>query len=69
MTMKEVLDEAMQLKPDERLGLIEILIQSLDEPDPRLNKIWAEEAQRRLAAYREGRLKEMPMEEVFKDGQ
>ena len=69
MTMKELLDEAMQLKPDERLGLIEILIQSLDEPDPRLNKIWVEEAQRRLAAYREGRLKGVPMEEVFKDEQ
>ncbi len=69
MTMKELLDEAMQLKPDERLGLIEILILSLDEPDPRLNKIWAEEAQRRLAAYREGRLRGVPMEEVFKDEQ
>jgi len=43
------------------------LVKSLDEPDKKLDDIWAEEANKRLNAYREGRLKGIPMEEVFKD--
>ncbi len=67
MSTKELLDEAMKLKPEERLGLVEILIQSLDEPDRILDEIWAEEAEKRLAAYREGRLEGIPMEDVFRE--
>ncbi len=67
MSTKELLDEAMKLKPEERLSLVEVLIQSLDEPDKRLDEIWAEEAEKRLAAYREGRLEGVPMEDVFKE--
>lgn len=68
MSTKELLDEAMKLKPDERLTLVEALIKSLDEPDKRLEEIWAEEAEKRLRAYRGGNLEVIPMEEVFKEG-
>ena len=67
MSTKELLDEAMKLKPEERLVLVEGLIKSLDEPDKRLDEIWAEEAEKRLKAYREGTLEGVPMEEVFKE--
>ncbi|MFP7755656.1 addiction module protein [Thermodesulfobacteriota bacterium B35] len=67
MSTKELLDEAMKLKPEERLSLVEVLIQSLDEPDKRLDEIWAEEAEKRLVAYREGRLDGVPLEDVFKE--
>ena len=67
MSTKELLDAAIKLKPEERLGLVEVLIQSLDEPDARLDEIWAEEAEKRLAAYREGRLEGIPMEDVFRE--
>jgi len=66
MSTKDLLDEAMKLKPEERFTLIEGLIKSLDEPDKELDEIWAEEAERRLKAYREGRLEGIPMEEIFK---
>lgn len=65
MSTKALLDAAMKLKPEERLALVEGLIQSLDEPDKRLDEIWAEEAERRLKAYREGKLEGIPMEEIF----
>jgi putative addiction module component (TIGR02574 family) len=52
MSVKELLDEAMKLKPEERFTLIDGLIKSLDEPDKTLDEIWAEEAERRLRAYR-----------------
>jgi putative addiction module component (TIGR02574 family) len=67
MSAKELLDQAMQLKAEDRLSLVEGLIQSLDEPDRKLDAIWAEEAERRLQAYREGRLDAIPAEEIFKE--
>ena len=66
MSTKELLEEAMKLKPAERFVLVEALVRSLDEPNRALDEIWAEEAERRLRAYREGRLEGIPMEEVFK---
>ncbi|MDH4080058.1 MAG: addiction module protein [Nitrospira sp.] len=67
MSMKDLLAEAMKLKPDERFTLVEGLIKSLDEPDKKLDEIWAEEAETRLKAYRDGTLKGIPMEEIFKE--
>lgn len=66
MSAKGLLDEAMKLNPEERFTLVEGLIRSLDEPDKKLDEIWAEEAERRLKAYRQGKLEGIPMEEIFK---
>ncbi|MDP2208101.1 MAG: addiction module protein [Bacteroidota bacterium] len=66
MSTKEILEQALKLKPEERFTLVEGLIRSLDEPDKKLDDIWAEEAEKRLRAYREGRLEGIPMEEIFK---
>ncbi|WP_367026388.1 addiction module protein [Methylococcus sp. ANG] len=67
MGSKEILSEALQLKPEERFAIVEGLLKSLDEPDKKLDDVWAEEAEKRLKAYREGRLEGIPMEEVLKD--
>jgi putative addiction module component (TIGR02574 family) len=67
MSNKDILELAMKLKPEEKFLLIEGLIKSLDEPDKNIDEIWAEEAEKRLKAYREGKLKSIPYEEVFKD--
>ena len=67
MSSQEILKQALQLKPGERFSLVEGLLRSLDEPDPTLDAIWADEAEKRLKAYRDGRLQAIPMEEIFKD--
>ena len=36
-----------------------------DTPNPELDRIWAEEAEVRLQAYREGRTKPIPVETVL----
>lgn len=64
---KEILKQALKLKPDERVMVVEALIKSLDEPDRSLDAIWADEAEKRLKAYRAGTLEGMPMEEIFKE--
>ncbi|MGH8604829.1 MAG: addiction module protein [Gammaproteobacteria bacterium] len=66
MSSKEILEQALKLKPEERFMVVEGLLNSLDEPDRKLDDIWAEEAEKRLKAYREGRLEGIPMEEIFK---
>lgn len=40
-------------------------LRSLDRPDPEIDRIWLEEAERRLRAYREGKVDGIPAEEVF----
>jgi putative addiction module component (TIGR02574 family) len=67
MSMKDLLDEAMKLKPEKRFTLVEGLIKSLDEPDKKLDAIWAEEAEKRLKVYRGGQLEGVPMEDIFKE--
>ena len=66
MSGREILEQAMVLKPEERFLVIEGLLKSLDEPDRRIDEIWAVEAEKRLKAYREGRLQGVPMEAIFR---
>ena len=67
MGSKEILELALKLKPKDRFTLIEGLLKSLDESDKKLDEIWAEEAEKRLRAYRSGNLEGIPMEAIFKD--
>ena len=67
MSSKEILKQAMTLKPEERFMIVEGLLKSLDEPDRKIDEIWAEEAEKRLKAYRDGKLEGIPMEVVFMD--
>lgn len=67
MGSKEILEKAIHLKPHEKFSIIEALLRSLDEPNKNIDEIWATEAEKRLNAYREGRLKGIPMDEIFKE--
>jgi len=67
MEEREILEQALKLKPQERFLVIEGLLKSLDEPDQKLDAIWVEEAEKRLREYRDGRLKGIPMEEIFEE--
>ncbi len=67
MSSKDVLEQALKLMPDERFMVVDGLIKSLDEPDGSLDAIWAEEAEKRLKAYRAGNLAGISMEEIFKE--
>ena len=66
MSNKDILEMAMKLKPAERFLIIEGLIKSIDEPDKMIDELWADEAESRLKAYRDGKLQTIPSEEIFK---
>ena len=65
MSNSEILEEALKLRPEERFLVVEGLLRSLDSPDAAIDEVWAEEAEKRLRAYREGRMKAIAMEEIF----
>lgn len=64
MTTKQLIDEALKLPPDERFAVIDELLQSLDRSDSDMDRIWVEEAERRLAAYRSGKVQGVPAEDI-----
>lgn len=49
ITLKAVLALAQRLEPHERADLAAILQATLPPPDPEIERLWAEEASRRLA--------------------
>jgi putative addiction module component (TIGR02574 family) len=57
--------QARDLTPAERLELVDDLLTSLDESDPSIDRMWAKEAEDRLAAYRRGEIKAIPLQEVL----
>ncbi|MEO8020768.1 addiction module protein [Polaromonas sp.] len=57
--------QAVQLPPDERLALVEKILDSLDVPDPSLDGLWATETDDRLAAYRRGEIRAVTLSEVL----
>ncbi len=57
--------QARRLSASERLELVDSILASLDEPDPEIDRLWAKEAEDRLAAYRRGEIKAVPLQEVL----
>jgi len=67
MGSKDLLTEALKLSADEKFLVVEGLLKSLDTSNPAIENLWNEEAERRLQAYRNGKLQGIPMEEIFKE--
>jgi putative addiction module component (TIGR02574 family) len=65
-TNDRVIEEALSLPVDVRLNLVEKLLTSLNLPiDEEIERLWAEEAERRVSQIEEGKTKLVPGEEVF----
>ena len=65
MSNAQILQEALQLNPQERYIVVESLLQSLDKPDESVDRVWADEAENRLQNYRDNKVQTIPFEEVF----
>ena len=63
--LTELLQQVLNLDVRDRATLAERLLASLDDlSELEVERLWAEEAQRRLAAYRAGRATAVPSEAV-----
>jgi putative addiction module component (TIGR02574 family) len=65
MSKQELLAFALKLAPEERFALVDEILRTLDKPDPEIDRLWIEEAERRLAAYRRGEVKGIPAADVL----
>jgi putative addiction module component (TIGR02574 family) len=66
MTTKELIDEAVSLPLEQRVMLVDILLQSLNQPESEIDREWGTLAQRRLQEIRDGRVEGIAGEEVFR---
>ncbi len=58
-------EEVFDLKPLDKIHLIDQLLLSLDLPNNELDKIWTEEAERRIDAYEAGKTQATDVYEVL----
>jgi putative addiction module component (TIGR02574 family) len=64
-TAQALSDAAKDLPPEDRLEIVDQILASLDEPDQAIDAMWAKEAEDRLAAYRRGEIRAIPLDEVL----
>lgn len=66
MRVEEITEQALDLPSNERVLLVDRLVESLDPAeDGPLHDLWKQEAYRRLNELRSGRVPGIPGEEVF----
>jgi len=64
--LEEIISLAKELSLEERAQLAGMLLLTLDEPkESEIERLWLEEAERRLQEWRQGQVKGIPAEEVF----
>jgi len=65
MDTRSLLKDALRLRPAERLQLMELIARSLNKPDENIEKIWAEESEKRYKAIQEGKIRTFSLKEVI----
>lgn len=64
--VEKVAEEALGLPVEARVDLVDRLLASLNLPtDPAMDRLWAEEAERRVREIEEGKVDLIPGEVVF----
>jgi putative addiction module component (TIGR02574 family) len=62
---EKLVSEIRSLPEEEKLRLLDAILTDLDKPDPEIDRIWANEARKRWAAYKAGRLSTVSYEELM----
>ena len=57
--------QAAKLPPEERVEVVERILDSLDQRNATLDALWSTEADDRLAAYRRGEINAMALSDVI----
>ena len=61
---KTLIERARALPPQDRIALVEDVLDSLDHADSQIDQLWAREASDRLTAYRRGELAAKDLGEI-----
>lgn len=60
-----MLKKMLTLSPLEKSRIVEIILQSLDQPDAHIEELWNREVDSRLDAIKQGFTQTIPYEKVF----
>ena len=63
----ELLNEAISLPVELRVQLAEALLRSLNPTQARIDELWAQEAEKRVAEVETGKVRLIPGNQVFAD--
>jgi len=64
-TADKLASEIRALPDAEKLRLVDAILTDLDNADPEIDRVWAEEARKRWTAYKSGRIATVSYEEVM----
>ncbi len=65
-TLKQIAHDALQLAPAQRAELADFLVESLaSAPPDEIQRLWLDEASKRLDEARSGKIKTLPGEDVL----
>ena len=64
MLTHDIQEKVRNLRDLEKIHLIEMLMDDLDVPDPDVEKLWIEESESRYKAYKEGKVKGIPLDAI-----
>ncbi|GAB6057869.1 addiction module protein [Desulfonatronum parangueonense] len=64
-SISTIFNEALSLKPSEKVQLIELLISALDESDKDTAQLWSKEAESRVDAYDQGKICAVSLQKVL----
>jgi len=62
---KEIKQKLDYLSDNEKLVVVNYLLEGLDKPDPEIDKAWIKEVQRRRKEMKSGKVKALSFDEVF----
>lgn len=65
MTTEELIEKAIALPVEERILLVDVLLDSLNPTDPEIDREWEAVIERRLEELRSGSVDAIPGNEVF----
>ena len=63
-SVEQLVQKAMNLRPVEKIRLVEAILYSLDKPDADIEQSWIAESESRYEAFKRGELEAMDWEEI-----
>lgn len=66
MKTKELIAEISDLPVEQRARIADLILQTLNTPDPDIELAWIQEVEERIDEYEKGNVELIPAHEVFK---
>jgi len=66
MITKSLERDILNLDPDDKIQLIQLIFESLNQISPEIEKAWGEESEKRIDAFESGTLKASDWDDVKK---